>query len=417
VRPAVACARAVPAALLIAAVPSTLAAQRPDSAAAPRVRAIGDSVRADSVRADSVRTDSARTDSATSRLGRLRRAALGAPGDSGPPPRRWRALPVLGSAPETGVQFGGMLIRVTRPAGARATSRPTTDRILARATTRQQIQLEYERDAWFADDAWRVNTNVEYSRFPLAFYGFGASSPEAAEEFYRPRTITGSLLVQRRLQRGLYVGAGYALARTWMRRLDPDGVLVTNTIPGSRGGTVATLDLSLVADTRDNVYAPRRGHWVTAQWSPSRRALGSQFTFARTLLDARLYRPLGARTSLALQGVLDDMAGTPPFDRLPTIGTSSIMRAYERGRYREQTLAAAQLELRRDVHRRLAVAAWGGIGTVASSVGALGDARVLPSAGVGGRWYLFPSERLAARLDLAFGRAATGIYVGIGEAF
>lgn len=332
-------------------------------------------------------------------------------------PRRWRAFPVIGSAPETGVQLGGMLIRVTRPSGARKTSRPTTDRLLARITTRSQLSIELERDAWFADDAWRVNTALEYSRFPLAFFGFGADSPAAAEELYTPRTLVGTLLVQRRVVRGLYAGAGYALARTTMRGLDPDGVLIDGTIPGSRGGTVATLDLSLVADTRDNVYAPRRGHLVTAQLSPSREWLGSGFDFTRTLLDARLYRPLGARTSVAVQGVLDDMNGTPPFDRFPTIGTSSIMRAYDRGRFRGATLAAAQVELRRDLPRRLALAVWGGLGTVASDVGSLGDARLLPSMGVGGRWFLFPSERLAVRADLAFGRGATGIYLGIGEAF
>jgi outer membrane protein assembly factor BamA len=364
----------------------------------------------DTARTAGAADSAARTDSATA----ARRLAAALTDTS---TRRWRALPVVGSAPETGVQLGGMLIRVTRPAGARATSRPTTDRLLARVTTRSQLSVEFERDAWFADDAWRLNTSAEYSRFPLAFYGFGADSPEAAEELYTPRTLTGTLLVQRRLVRGLYAGAGYTLARTWMRGLDADGVLVDGTIPGSRGGTVATLDLSLVADTRDNVYAPRRGHLVTAQLSPSRSWLGSGFDFTRTLLDARLYRPLGARTSVALQGVVDDMNGTPPFDRFPTIGTASIMRAYDRGRYRGPTLAAAQVELRRDLPRRLALAVWGGVGTVAADLSSLGDARIRPSMGVGGRWFLFPAERLAVRADLAFGRGATGIYLGIGEAF
>ena len=337
--------------------------------------------------------------------------------DAAPSRGRWRALPVIGSAPETGIQFGGMLLRVGRPAGARASSRPTTDRFLARATARRQVELEWERDAWFADDRWRLLTRLEYSRFPLRFYGLGVDAPETAEELYTPRTPAATVTVQRRIAAGLYVGAGYAIAHTTMRGLDPDGVLVDGLVRGSRGGTVAQLDLSLVADTRDNVYAPRRGHLATLQLSPAHRALGSSFDFTRTLFDARAYRPVGALGSLAVQAVLDDVRGQAPFDRLPTIGTSSVMRAYERGRYRDGTLAAVQVELRRDLPRRLAGAIWLGAGTVAPRLGALGDARVLPTAGVGGRWYLIPGERLAARADLAFGRGVTGIYLGVGEAF
>ncbi len=344
-------------------------------------------------------------------------AAQDAAPDSAPQRGRWRALPVVGSAPETGLQFGGMLIRVGRPAGARPTARPITDRFLARVTTRSQLELEWERDAWFDDDRWRLQTRLEYSRFPLRFYGLGVDAPESAEELYAPRTPTAAILAQRLVARGVYVGAGYTIARTTMRGLDPDGALAAGGIRGSRGGTVALLDLSLVADTRDNVYAPRRGHFVTLQWSPARSALGSSFDFTRTLLDARGYRPLGTRTSVTVQGVLDDVRGAPPFDRLPTIGTSSVMRAYERGRYRDATLAAAQVELRRDLPRRLAGVVWVGAGTVAPRLGALDEARVLPSAGVGGRWYLFPKERLAARADLAFGRGATGIYISVAEAF
>lgn len=368
--------------------------------------------RAEGARGDSARAVAPAGDSTAIAAVRRLGAAL-----TDTSPRRWRVLPVIGSAPETGLQFGGMLIRVTRPTGARATSRPTTDRFLARFTTRSQLSLEFERDAWFADDKWRVNTSFEYSRFPLAFFGFGADAPEAAEELYTPRTATASVLVQRRLAQGLYAGAGYAIGRTWMRGLEPGGALAPGTITGSRGGTVATLDLSLVADTRDNLYAPRRGHLVTAQLSPSRPWLGSGFDFTRTLLDARVYRPLGARTSIAVQAVLDDMNGDPPFDRTPTIGTSSIMRAYERGRFRGATLGAAQVELRRDLPRRFAAAVWGGLGTVGPDIGSLADQRILPTMGLGGRWYLFPSERLAVRADLAFGRGATGFYLGIGEAF
>ncbi|MCU0619001.1 MAG: BamA/TamA family outer membrane protein [Gemmatimonadaceae bacterium] len=298
-----------------------------------------------------------------------------------------------------------------------AAQSPGANRFLARATARRQFELEWERDAWFADDRWRLLTRLEYSRFPLRFYGLGVDAPETAEELYTPRTPAATVTVQRRIVPGLYAGAGYAIARTTMRGLDPEGVLVDGTVRGSRGGTVAQLDLSLVADTRDNVYAPRRGHLATLQWSPARRAFGSSFDFSRTLLDARGYRPLGARTSIAAQAVLDDVRGAAPFDRLPTIGTSSVMRAYERGRYRDGTLAAAQVELRRDLPRGFAGAVWVGAGTVAPRLGALGDARLLPSAGVGGRWFLLPGERLAVRADVAVGRGVTGIYLGVGEAF
>lgn len=345
-------------------------------------------------------------------------AAAQRPDSAAAAPRpRWTVLPVLGSAPETDLQVGGMLLRVSRPRGASATSRPTTNRLLARLTTRNQFMLEYERDAWFAEDRWRLLTNVEYSRFPLAYYGIGPDSPASAEELYTPSTINTILGVQRRFRRGLYAGIGYQTWRTWMRGVAADGELVRGTVPGSRGGTVAALELSLIADARDNIYAPRTGHFVTAQWAPAFPAIGSQFTYTRTLLDARVYRPLRAGFTFAAKGLFEDIGGTAPFERLPTIGSSTFMRGYERGRYRDGTLGAAQVELRRDLFWRVAGAVWGGAGSVAPRPGALANARLLPTFGVGGRWYLFPRERIAARADLAFGRGATGFYLSIGEAF
>jgi outer membrane protein assembly factor BamA len=197
-------------------------------------------------------------------------------------------------------------------------------------------------------------------------------------------------------------------------------VLQLGSVVGSRGGRVAQLQGGALWDSRDNVFAAYRGTFVQVTGSAAAAAVGSEFDFRRLVLDARHFLTVGTRRVVAVQAVVETTGGAAPFDQVSLVGGSNYFRGYARGRFRDRHLATLQAEYRAPLVGRLGWAAFAGGGCVAPRVGELvgGDARFLPSYGIGARWLLFARSRSTIRVD--YGRGAdeqSGLYVALNEAF
>jgi outer membrane protein assembly factor BamA len=327
-------------------------------------------------------------------------------------------LPYLGSAPETGVQYGATAFRVWQPTDT--ATRPSMAQLFASYTAKRQARVFAEVDRWSAGSAWHFTGHLEWRRFPLPFYGFGDRAAEANEEFYTPTGVLGLVTVQRRLRGPLYVMGGYGYQDSRITLGSTEGALATGAVLGSRGGRVGELQLGALWDDRDDVFASRRGSFLQLTGSDAARTFGSQYAFRRLVIDARHFVPLGRSSVLAVQAVTEMTGGRAPFDQLSLVGSSNYLRGYTRGRYRDLDLAAAQAEYRAHLWRRLGWAAFGGAGRVAAQPSDLlsSGARTLPSYGVGVRYNLFASSRSSIRVDYARGESGqSGIYVALNEAF
>lgn len=322
-------------------------------------------------------------------------------------------LPAIGSAPETGIQLGLVVMQVRRPAGG---ARPTVDKAYALLTAKHQYQVTYHHDGWSAADRWHHVLKIDLLDYPLPFYGVGSTAAESAEEMFTARTAQLTARLQRRLNGPLY---GMVLLRaldTRIAKTAAGGVIASGALPGARGGRLVQPGIGLTYDTRDDVIGAESGRFVDASFSVADGAVGSEFATNHLLVDARAYRRLGPGV-IAMQGYLDVNAGTPSFDQMSLVGSDVVLRGYTLGRYRDRALAAAQLEWRAPLYKRWRYAAFAGIGTIGGAVGKLGDI-ALPSYGVGLRFRPFKNERSLLRLDYARGRRGqSGLYIAIDEAF
>ncbi len=328
------------------------------------------------------------------------------------------ALPYVGSAPETGFQYGATAFRLRQPADAR--TRPTTAQLFATYTTKRQARAFVEVDHWTAGNTWRLTGHVEWQRFPLPFYGIGGDSPALAEEVYTPRGVLVYATAQRRVRGNLYALGGYRYQDFAIVETAAEGVLRRGAVVGSGGGRVGQLQGGALWDGRDDVFAPYRGAFVQVTGSLADGALASDYRFRRLVVDARRFVRVGDRRVLAVQGVIEATGGEAPFDQLSLVGGSSYLRGYARGRFRDRHLASVQAEYRAPLLGRLGWAVFAGGGRVASRLGDLadGDARFLPSYGVGARWRLFDRSRSTVRVDYGRGASgASGLYVAFNEAF
>ena len=332
------------------------------------------------------------------------------------PHRRIQPLPALGSAPETGFQYGATVLAVWQP-GAALRTRPTSLTASALRTARQQTRLRAEAEHWTRGNERRVAGSLQWQEFPLPYYGIGDGAPKSAEERFTPKGTEAVLSVQQRVRRAWYATAG-------VRHLDQvitssaTGALRTGLITGSRGGVITEFTGGVLADTRDNLFAPRSGTYSQLTYARAMRGTWSHFTYGTLKLDARAYREVGHGHVLATQLQLVNVDGTAPFDQLALVGNSDILRGYARGRYRDRAVGAAQLEYRSPIRHRLGGVLFAGAGSASPAVSSLLSHTLLPTYGAGLRVEIDHRQRTGIRADYGRGRdGASGLYIGFNNAF
>jgi outer membrane protein assembly factor BamA len=168
-------------------------------------------------------------------------------------------------------------------------------------------------------------------------------------------------------------------------------------------------------DTRDSVYYPRSGSLADLQVRTS--AGGSDFDFTVVPIAYNHFFELGDRDVLAVRGAARSAFGDVPFYGESYFGADSDLRGYAVGTYHDDALLAGQAEYRRELFWRLGGVAFAGVGTVAPSLGELDQGELLPSAGLGLRITLDEKSHLNYRIDYAWGRDQSALYLSVGEAF
>ncbi len=330
--------------------------------------------------------------------------------------RRIQPLPALGSAPETGLQFGATVLAVWEPA-PRLNTRPASLLASVLRTTKAQTRARIEGEHWTTGNTRRLAGSLQWQEFPLPFFGFGDRTTDAAEEIYTPTGTEAVLTAQQRISGAWYASVG---ARYLNQTITADsvGVLRLGQITGSTGGITTEFSAGLQRDTRDNLFAPRAGQWLQLTYSRSDDGLWSDFSYRTLKVDARSYHTLGNAHVIALQAQVTGVDGDAPFDALALVGNSDIMRGYKRGRYRDAWMSAAQAEYRSPVWHRLGGVAFAGAGVSSPTFGDVSGRRILPTYGAGLRVQIDARQRTGVRADYGRGLdGASGLYIGFNQAF
>jgi hypothetical protein len=330
--------------------------------------------------------------------------------------RRLQPLPALGSAPETGFQFGATMLGVWEHEGAQR-ARPASVLMYALRSAKSQTRFGVEGEYWTRGNARRLAGTVVAQEFPLPFYGIGDGAPATAKEIFTPRSVEITLNAQQRIARAWYVTGGARRLQQTMT-FDTNSALQRSMVSGVAGGPITELSAGMLTDTRDNLFAPRHGRWVQATVSTSRLGAASNYQFNKVRVDARGYRTLTGTHILAAHAQVVGVSGDVPFDQLALVGNSDILRGYEKGRYRDRWVGSAQAEYRSPYTHRIGAVMFAGAGLAAPSLNALSHRVLLPTYGAGMRVLIDQRQRTSVRVDYGRGRdGAAGLYVGFNQAF
>lgn len=335
--------------------------------------------------------------------------------DAAPDPPRegvsWIVLPSAFYTPETGIAGGVAGQAVFRRGEGR---RPSTLSGVLTVTQNEQLISEVLFERYLS--AYRLSGKVGLTRWPDSFYGVGDNLPASAKEAYTARILNGHLEVQRAVGRALRLGAQFDARQDRFLEVEPDGQLAAGGIPGSRSYRVVGVGWLADWDTRDNLFAARRGVFYRVSGVVHPSVLGSDFTMGKYLVDLRHYIPLGETRALAVQAYGSFTVGTSPFAMLPMLGGPRLMRGYLRTRYRDRHMLILQAEVRIPVWWRFRAVVFGGAGDVAPRPESFRVRDVKWSGGGGLRFAVSPDERIHLRLDYGFGAAGSKLYVTVNEA-
>lgn len=177
-----------------------------------------------------------------------------------------------------------------------------------------------------------------------------------------------------------------------------------------RSSSVMEYGLYARLDYRDSGISPSRGVYAAARQRNYTNLSGS------TSLQFCGYVPVWASGVLAMELYSIFSYGNVPVTMLPSIGGTERMRGYYYGRYIDNNIVSAQVELRQHIWEMIGGAVWIGGATLWGDYGEFNLGNTLPNYGVGARIAL--TEKLKLRLDYGFGRKGqNGFIFSINEAF
>lgn len=329
--------------------------------------------------------------------------------------------PTIGYTPETNLEIGFNSLFIYY-AKQDTTNRLSEVNAFTFFTLESQYGLWFDHALYSDQDNWFFLGRIRLQSFPLLYHGIGLDTPKE----YLARVDANQILIKervlRKLRKNVFLGLEVDFQRlTAVEFVANEGGDLPELPLGNEGSTNIGLGLGLVYDNRHNVLNVRDGFFselAFLHYSPSI----STFGFNSILLDSRFYHSIGKNSVLATQLLGQFNSGDVPFNQLSLMGGENMMRGYYTGRYRDKHQVAAQAELRflplpLGFSKRIGLAVFGSVATVADRATDLKLNNLIWSGGAGLRFLLFKKKDIYTRIDYALNAETSGLYVLIGEAF
>lgn len=334
-------------------------------------------------------------------------------------------LPVLSTAPETGLELGGAgLYSFYTDTAASHKTRVSNIFAYATITTKGQSRFSLSTNYWAPQNQYHYIAAVSYINFPFDFYGTGNETLKSNADRLGLKRFKVALNAEKKVSPNLYiglVGGGFDYRFT---DADKTGIFETDaSLEGRHGGTTLYLGPTLIFDDRNNNTYTTKGAVITSYFDLM-KGIGSNSNYSGGLLNIEYAQFFSLSKSLVLGFDVQEQSLTgsqSPFYLMPALGSDEMMRGYYNGRFRDRNLLAAQTELRYRIGSRIGLVGFIGTGQVWNSNFSFDDFK--PNYGGGLRYFFDTEKGLSIRVDYGVGEKRpneprlSGVYIGLGEAF
>ena len=325
---------------------------------------------------------------------------------------KFSVLPVIYYTPETKLALGaGSSLAFKLPESNEISSL----QIGAVYTFRKQLLSYLPFNLFFKNDK-RLKGEFGYYDFIYEYYGIG--DIPGNQSFYTAAFPRFQVLGLKSFKKDIFWGASWFYNDYRFYDIDKsEQSSFDETTFGLDGGRVSSVGPTFLIDKRDGVYWTKKGYYLELGFRFSGGATGSEYEFVRQSIDYRRFIPVGEKLILGFQFFENSIWGDVPFFEYPILGGSKLLRGYYQGYLRDNLFVMAQTEFRGPLIWKFSYAIFAGIGTVSPNFGDLTQQRYWPSYGAGIRFPLVKEAGINLRLDYAFGRDVSGLYLTFGESF
>jgi hypothetical protein len=333
-------------------------------------------------------------------------------------------LPVISSAPETGLEAGGSALYSFYTDTLSKNTRVSNIFAYATITTKGQSRLNLSSSYWSPQNNYHFTGAIGYINFPFDFYGVGNNTIKADADRLGQKRVRVNFTAEKRIGSNIYIGLVAGGLDFRFHDQEGTGIFTTDpTIEGKHGGTTLYLGPSFVFDSRNNNTYTTKGTMLTSHFD-FMHGLGSNNNLTGGFLNVEFtqFFALSKRFVLGFDIQSQNWTGNQsPFYLLPALGSDEMMRGYYNGRFRDRNLIAGQTELRYRMSERLGIVGFVGTGEVFNKE--FGTNQLKPNYGGGLRYFFDIQKGLSIRVDYGVGEKRpgesrqSGVYVGLGEAF
>jgi hypothetical protein len=333
-------------------------------------------------------------------------------------------LPVLSSAPETGLELGGSALYSFYTDTISPNTRISNIFAYGTLTTKGQSRINLSTNYWLPQNKYHYTASIGYINFPFDFYGVGNNTHKSDADRLGQKRVRLTFTGEKKLGNNIYVGlvaGGYDYR---FNDVNITGIFATDpAIEGRHGGAFLYAGPSLVFDNRNNNTYTTKGIHITSYLNLMKGVFSNNsYSGGLFNLEYAQYFKLDKHFVLAFDVQEQSLTGSQsPFYLLPALGSDEMMRGYYNGRFRDRNLLAGQTELRYRLSDRIGVVGFLGTGQVFNKTFSLNEFK--PNYGGGLRYFFDTEKGLSIRVDYGVGEKRpgesrqSGVYIGLGEAF
>ncbi len=333
-------------------------------------------------------------------------------------------LPVISSAPETGLEAGGAGLYSFYTDSLKRGTRVSSIFGYATATTKGQSRLSINTSYWTPNNDYHYTAGVSYINFPFNFYGVGNNTRSADVERLGQKRVKIYAGAEKKLAQSLYAGFVAGVYNYKFYDGQPNSIFYTDPrVENHGGGANAYIGPSVTFDSRDNNTYTTKGIIITSSYQIT-KGLFSNNSYDGGFFNIEYSQFFKLSKSLILGVDIQEQSLTgsrSPFYLMPALGNDEIMRGYYNGRYRDRNMIAGQTELRYRISPRFGLAGFIGTGEVFNKSFDWGQLK--PNYGGGIRYFFDIQKGLSVRADYGIGqknpgeKRQGGFYAALGQSF
>jgi len=333
-------------------------------------------------------------------------------------------LPVLSSAPETGLEVGGAGLLSFYTDTSKLNTRVSNVFAYATITTKGQSRLSLSSSYWTPGNTYHLTAGVSYINFPFDFYGIGNNTLKANTDRIGQKRFKVNFAGEKKITDNLYAGINAGAWDYHFRDDNKTGIFYTDPRVENRGGGPSVyIGPTITFDNRNNNTYTTKGLIVNAYFQAIHGMFGNNdYKGGFFNIEYSQFFLLAPKWVLGLDVQEQSLTGSAsPFYLLPDLGSDELMRGYYNGRFRDRNMIAGQAELRYRLSNRIGFAGFVGTGEVFKS--SFTSSELKPNYGGGLRYFFDVEKGLAVRIDYGVGqkipneKRLTGFYIGLGQSF